>query len=537
MTPTTLVALLDAAAARYPERTAIIAPAGRLTYANLRDEAMRAARGLAAAGATAGTHVGILLPNSPEWLAFAFGALRLGAVLVPLNTLSTPPELMYALRHGDVAVLVMARRFLRHEYFETLSAECPELQEESTHGIRAVAVPALRRVVVLTTDPLPPGAQTVKACLDRGQAIGLDSIDAGTRAIIPADTAAIFFTSGSTAEPKGVVHTHGSMLTAATNIAAALNLTPADVVWGYLPFFFTGGFVAIALAAMSAGSGVVLQEVFEAEEALRLLESTGTTVVFGWPHQIQAMLDHETFDRSRLRVHKGVGANAAWASRLYPPDHCAVGTYGMTESGPMSVSSRWDDPLPIRAGSHGRPMPGVELRIASVETGAPVPAGEDGEILLRGTTMMSGYYKIPRANCFDSEGFFHTGDRGRIDTSGCLHFIGRIKDVIKTAGVNVATSEIEAVLRQHHAVRDAHVVGIPHATRGENPVAFVVLERSVTTKALTTFCRERLASYKVPRHIFVRKDAELPVAGSGKVLKQRLREEALESVTKESTGT
>jgi fatty-acyl-CoA synthase len=387
-------------------------------------------------------------------------------------------------------------------------------------------LPALRRVIVAGDDAIPPGAVSAAACLEGSEAIAPPAAESPPRVVAPADIGAIFFTSGSTALPKGVVHTHASMLRSAANIAATLGLTTADVVWGYLPFFFTGGFVAIALATMYAGGTVVLQEVFQPDEALQLLETTGATVVFGWPHQIGALVEHPGFDRRRLRIHKGVGANAAWAAALYPPDHLAVGTYGMTESGPMSVATRWSDPAAQRAGSHGRPLPGVELRIADLSTGAPVPAGEPGEILLRGSTMMSGYYKVPRDECFDAEGFFHTGDQGWIDEEGFLHFTGRIKDVIKTAGVNVAPSEIEAVLRQHPRVRDAYVVGVPHATRGENPAAFVVVEGDLSADVLTAFCRERLASYKVPRHVFFRSEADLPMASSGKVSKQRLREEA-----------
>lgn len=519
-------ALLDHARAARPERPALIAGQRRMTYAELHAAAGRAARGFAALGVKRGAHVGVLLPNSPEWIAFAFGALKLGAVLVPLNTLSRQAELAYALRHADVAVLVTAARFLRHQYVEMLSAECPALRRPAPHGLFDPAFPALRRVIVTGDDAIPPGTLSAAACLAAGQAIAPSAVDVASRTVAPADTGAIFFTSGSTASPKGVVHTHASMLCSAANIAAALGLTAADVVWGYLPFFFTGGFVAIALATMHAGGAVVLQEVFEPDEALRLLETTGATVVFGWPHQIGALVEHPGFDRRRLRVHKGVGANAAWAAALYPPDHLAVGTYGMTESGPMSVATRWSDPAALRAGSHGRPLPGVELRIADLGTSTPVAAGEPGEILLRGSTMMSGYYKVPRDECFDAEGFFHTGDQGWVDAQGCLHFTGRIKDVIKTAGVNVAPSEIEAVLLQHPRVRDAYVVGVPHATRGENPAAFVVAEGDLTADALIAFCRERLASYKVPRHVFFRGEADLPVAGSGKVSKQRLREEA-----------
>jgi acyl-CoA synthetase (AMP-forming)/AMP-acid ligase II len=250
------------------------------------------------------------------------------------------------------------------------------------------------------------------------------------------------------------------------------------------------------------------------------------TTIFGWPHQLQTLVEHDRFDRGRLVVHKGVGANAPWATALYPPDHRAVGTYGMTESGPMSIATHWTDSLALRAGTHGRPLPGVDLQITDMETGQILPAGASGEILLRGTTMMAGYYKVPREECFDDAGFFHTGDRGWVDDEGCLHFEGRIKDVIKTAGVNVAASEVEAVLQQHPQVRHAYVVGVPHATRGENPAAFVVADGNLSADGLLTFCRERLASYKVPRHVFFRTEDNLPMAGSGKVLKAQLREEA-----------
>jgi acyl-CoA synthetase (AMP-forming)/AMP-acid ligase II len=211
---------------------------------------------------------------------------------------------------------------------------------------------------------------------------------------------------------------------------------------------------------------------------------------------------------------------------MYPERHQAVGTYGLTESGPMSVASRWDDSPELRAGCHGRPQPGVELRIVDPESGRVCGADEAGEILLRGRTMMEGYYKTPREECFDRDGFFHTGDRGRLDRNGLLHFLGRLKDVIKTAGVNVAAAEIEAVLRQHPAVREAYVVAVRHPTRGENPAAFVIPDGPVDADELIAFCRERLASYKVPRHVFFRQEHELPAAGTGKVLKQRLREEA-----------
>jgi fatty-acyl-CoA synthase len=201
----------------------------------------------------------------------------------------------------------------------------------------------------------------------------------------------------------------------------------------------------------------------------------------------------------------------------------------MTETGPMAASTRHDDPLPVRCATHGRPMPGLELRIVDPDTNQPLPVNGEGEIVVRGTSVMRTYYHQAARDCFDEEGYFHTGDSGRLDENGNLHFIGRIRDVIKTAGVNVAAAEVEAVLMSHPAVKVAHVVPVPHSTRGENVAGFVVRrEPGCTEPDLVEYCRARLASYKVPRHLFFVFERDLPVLGSGKVDRRKLRELAIE---------
>jgi fatty-acyl-CoA synthase len=269
-----------------------------------------------------------------------------------------------------------------------------------------------------------------------------------------------------------------------------------------------------------------MQEVFEAGETLALLESERCTLFFAWPHQAEALLAHPRFDVTRLHLRKGVGANTKWAGRLYPSDHQAVGTFGMTETGPVCTAWPWDTPVALRSASHGPAVAGKEVRIADPETGASVPAGGEGEIHVRGPTLFSHYYRQRPGDCVDADGFFHTGDLGRMDREGALTFLGRIKDVIKSAGVNVAAAEVEAVLLAHPAVAGAHVVGVPDALRGENVAAFVVPKSTVTVDELMAHCRARLASYKVPRHLWFRDDRSLPVKGSGKVDKPRLRAEA-----------
>lgn len=498
--------LIDNVAGQHPGRPALLWRDGATTYDALAARARAIAPGLAAIGAGKGARVGILMPNRADWLAVAFAAWKVGAAIVPLNTLWRRTELEHALRHADVTILVAVPSFLDHDYAALL-------QQIRGNACPSPALPCLRHVIWADRGLAP--------LIAAGEALPRSWLEAAQSMVSDTDIAAIFFTSGTTAVPKAVIHTHASVLQAANNVADCLGLTAADRTWGYLPFFFTGGLVAVALGTMSRGGAVLLQEVFDPGEALELMIEHGCTTLFAWPHQAEALIAHPAFDRARLRLRKGVGANTAWAERLYPPDHEAVGTWGMTETGPMATASRHDDPPAVRAGSHGRPAPGVELRVIDPRSGAELGAGEEGELLVRGATLMLQYYKIPRAECFDAHGFFHTGDLARIDGNGLVHFAGRLKEVIKTAGASVAAAEVEAVLLQHPAVKAAYAVGVPHPTRGENVAAFAVADAGAGE--LLEWCRSRLASYKVPRHLWLISESDLPTLGSGKVDKAGLR--------------
>jgi fatty-acyl-CoA synthase len=517
----TLPALVDEAAARFAAREALVSARRRMTHRELADASLASGRALAERGVGKGARVGLLAPNWPEWIALALGVWRCGGTLVPLNTLARPRELAHLLRHADVTLLVAVRRFLRHDYVATLEEIAPGVTQ-ATAPILHAALPALREIIWLD----PPDGGAVDLTPLGASSLGNAWPAVLTATVSPTEFATICFTSGTTAEPKGVVHTHAALRRAAEDVGAVLGLDENDRTWGYLPFFFTGGLVAVALATLARGGAVVVQEVFEPGETLRLLETERCTVFYAWPHQAQALIGHERFATTRLHLRKGVGANTGWAARLYPADHRAVGTYGMTETAPLCTAWPWDAPLELRAGSHGPPVAGRELRICDPETGGMLGAGVDGEICVRGPTLFSHYWREDPARCFDVEGFFHTGDLGRLDQRGALHFLGRLKDVVKTAGVNVAAAEVEAVLLAHDAVAAAHVVGVPDPARGENVAAFVVPRGEVDIENLLAHCRRALASYKVPRHVWLRREGELPLKGSGKVDKTRLREEA-----------
>ena len=502
----TLPALLDALAAQWPTREALISPRGRVSFAELQARAHAVAQGLMQRGVRPGTKVGLLAPNCPEWIALAFGVWQCGAVLVPISTLYRSRELQHALTLTEVEILIAVRSFLAHDY-------------------QAMLPP--RQTVLWLDLPAADGP------IDLGTLLSARAA-APQVTIAPSTPAAIFLTSGTMAEPKGVVHTHSGLVQAGRENAAVLGITPADRTWGYLPFFFAGGLVAVALATLAAGGAVVLQEVFEPGETLRLLARERVTVFFAWPHQAEALLAHPEFAVTPLSLCKGVGANTKWADRIYPADHHAVGSYGMTETPPICTAWPWDAPLALRRSSHGPAVGSRELRICDPTTGAAVSPGVEGEICVRGPTLFVGYYRQDPTEGFDGDGFFHTGDLGRLDEHGALHFVGRLKDVIKSAGVNIAAAEIEAVLLAHPAVGAAHAVGVPDPLRGENVVAFVVLTAATTVAALLAYCRQELASYKVPRFLWLRTDDELPHQGSGKVDRPRLRAEAARLVALES---
>lgn len=518
----TLPGLLATVAARFGARPALRSARGTWTYRDLDARSALVARALARRGVGKGTHVGLILPNVAEWLAVAFGVWRCGATLVPISTLYRPRELQHALRLADVQLLISVREFLRHDYAATLDEIVPGLSARRA-PIFEPALPALREIVWIEAPA--SGAAFDLSALGDPQMLAEGWADILAARVHPADPATIVFTSGSTAEPKGVVHVQRALVRAAEDVAGVLGITGDDRTWGYLPFFFTGGIVAVALATLTRGGLVVLQERFDAAETLELLEREQVTVFFAWPHQAEALIALPRFASARLALRKGVGANTRWASRLYPPDHQAVGTFGMTETAPLCTAYPFDAPLDLRAGSHGPPVAGKEVRICHPETGATLPAGSEGELCVRGPTLFSHYYGFEPRDCVDAEGFFHTGDLARLDARGAVHFLGRIKDVIKTAGVNVAAAEVEAVLAEHPAVGAAYVVGVPDAARGENVAAFVVCAAPVDVATLVAHCRARLATYKVPRHLWFRDEASLPKKGSGKVDKRVLRDE------------
>ncbi|HYC24002.1 MAG TPA: class I adenylate-forming enzyme family protein [Candidatus Bathyarchaeia archaeon] len=523
--PPTLAAFLAGLADQHGEREAVVFEDRRWTYAKLAGEAARVASGLDELGVRPGERIGVLLPNWPEFLACVFGITTIGAVAVGINTLSTEAELAYALELAEVRSLIYTPRFLRHDY----QAMLDQIAAPSSTPGEARAPLRLDRRIVVGNDPAVPRDALRYAALGRGQtgggAAALRALDRAT-----SDTLAMmFFTSGSTARPKAVLHAHRALLYQACVASERFGLTSDDRALCYLPMFFTGGLALVALIVLAQGGLLVLQDHFEAGHALELMERERTTFYAGWQFAPR-LCAHESFPRRRLQLRKGIFTDVPEARKLLRPDNVTVGAYGMSETATLCCSGRWNDPVELRQRGFGQPLPGVDVRILDPETGAQLGPGQVGEIALRHPAAMLGYLGVPREETFDADGFFHTGDYGRLDETGSLRFDGRLKEVIRTAGVKVAAAEIENFLERQAGIAAAYVVPVPHPERAENIAAFVVPREpdGLDVDGLLAICRRDLASYKIPRHLFVLAPNEVPRTGTEKVDKPSLRRQAAE---------
>lgn len=492
----------------------------RLTYAAADQRSAALAKGLLAAGVGKGTRVGLLAPNGPDWVVAWLAATRIGALVPLLNTYSKARELGRALRHADVAHLLTARSYLGNDYLDRLEEAVPGLVEQPPGGAMLASHPYLRAVWAFGggTERGWPGS--VDDLIARGASVPDDVLAAAEEEVRPADPMIMVFSSGSTADPKAVVHTHGATVRHAHNLNQRRDLGPADVVYTPMPLFWVGGLSFSLIAAMHAGARIVFEERFDPAATLALLERERVTQVLGWPHMGKALADHPDWARRDLSsIRPGAATALPTPDQRRPPGPRAT-SLGMTETlGPHTFER--DVPLPAeKEGSFGRPVPGVEHRIVDPETGTDVAPGQVGEVWVRGYSLMDGIYKRERRDVFTADGWYRTGDAGRFDADGHLFFAGRLGDTIKSSGMNVTPLEVESMLEEQPEVAMAIVTGLDHPERGQDVVAAVALQpgAAVDGEELRARLREELASYKVPRHVAVfASAADLPQLDSGKV--------------------
>ena len=530
-TSRTLGDLLDEMAAERPHAQALAFRDEQLTYAALRARVDELARALVAVGVTRGDRVGVLLPNRPEWVVAALAIAKIGGIVSAISTFSTARELGWMLEHSEAVALITVSAFRGRAYLDALHDLCPELAASAPGALRSERLPRLRTVVSMDGRRVD-GVFQPEDFLGRGAGLGTAALRERQRSVSPSDVCYLLYTSGSTATPKGVTLAHGSIIENGFNIGERQHLTPADRLWLAVPLFWSFGSANALPAILTHGGCAVLQESFEPGEALELLERERCSVYYGMANMARAMLEHPDRRRRRLdsmRTGLTIGLpediemtmEAVGAREL-----CNV--YGSTETYGNCAVTDAHDPLARRLHTQGLPLPGMDIRVADPETRRPLPAGEVGELCVAGH-VTPGYFRAPEldAAAFDAEGYFYTGDLGLVGDDGRVRFRGRLKEMIKTGGINVAPLEVESVLLQHPGVKQAYVVGVPDHDKDEVVVAVLELHEAaaVDAGAIVAFCRERLASYKVPTRLVFRKAEELPHTPTGKIHKPGLREE------------
>ncbi|MFV2173793.1 class I adenylate-forming enzyme family protein [Actinomadura sp. LOL_016] len=518
--PLTVPALLrDRAAARGGHRL-LVCDREELTYADAEHRSAALARGLLAAGAGKGTHVGLLYPNGADFVVGWLAAARIGAVTIPFSTFSTATELRGLLRGADVEILLAADAFRSHDYLATLREAVPELDLGTPPPLRSPTVPALRRIAFQDGTGVP-AAWSVAALIEAGTETPDEPAAASEADVSPADRMVIVHTSGSTGDPKGAVHRHGPLIRHMANLNVLRRVGETDVHFSNSPFFWVGGFAFSLLGTVLAGATLVCSNSADSGEVLDLIERTRPTLAFGFAASVAHLAADPSFARRDLRSFR--------RGNLWPilPDGVRAADPGLrhnmlgtTETGSVCLLSEDESDQPEhRRGSFGRPAPGFEAEVVDPETGAACRPGDIGELRLRGPFLMEGYYGREYADAFDADGWYRTGDLFTTDEDGFHYFQGRRGEMIKTAGANVSPREVEAAFLDASGLT-AHVVGVDDPVRGQIVAAAVRVppgRTPVDPDELKSRLRSRLSAYKVPRRIVLMGDDEVPMMSSGKL--------------------
>ncbi len=531
---TTLGDLLLTAADHYPETAAVVLPDKRITYRELADRALHKARALRGLGIGPGDHVGLLLPTSMDFVETMFGIALLGAVTVPINARYMPPELAYVIENADLVALLTTDEFDQAVNFvDRLHAALPELEHAGTGPLDLEAAPKLRNIVVFGTKKAA-GMMTAAEFDALAGGVAEDEVHLRRLQTRLGSTCLILYTSGTTANPKGCMISHEAMVRNSMALADRYELGADDSFWSPLPMFHIAAILPLAASA-ARGSTYVTTPHFKAGEALEMLEAEKVTCTYPCFWTIMGdLINHEDFEKRDLSRIRLMNANFAVQPAVVGetmekamPDTVYVGTFGMTETAGTVTTSALDATREQRFTRLGTPLAGLEIKAVG-EDGREVATGERGEALIRGYSLFTEYYKAPEktAEALDADGWFHSGDMISIDEDGQVMFHGRIKDMLKVGGENVAAVEIETHLQKHEAVKLAQVVGVPDPRLQEVPAAFVELNEgcSVTEEELIAFCKGEIAGFKVPR--YVRTVTEWPQS-STKIQKFKLQEQII----------
>jgi fatty-acyl-CoA synthase len=514
----TICGLVRDTARTHPDKLVMELDGDAITYGQLYDDAEAIARALHARGMTIGAHIGIMLPNSIDYLRLYIGILVAGGVPVTLNSRYRGDELIYALNHAEIQILFLSAS-PETDFLSMLAQNVSDLNVQGTAQDSA-ELTYLRHLVVV--ENAPRAELSLSAFTAEQVAVDFPTIN-------DEDYAVMMFTSGTTAAPKACLVTHRSLIGNGINMVERWLMNEDDKFYNPLPFFHMSVLLPLVGCILSRTELYATRH-FKAEKALEVFKRVPITIgFFAFPTITNEIIYHPQFDQEDVKTFRIIN-NVAPISTLLQyekafPSATGVSAYGLTECGGVSCFSNPREPMEKRLPTVGEPFPGVEIRIADAEDPMKILGpNEKGEIQIHGYNLFSGYYKDEEAtrNTMTSDGWLRTGDLGHLDDDGYLYFVGRLKDMLKVGGENVAAAEIESLLDTHPAVEMSQIVAAPDDRLQEVAAAYIRLHQgaSATEEELIEFCRGKVASYKVPR--YVRFVEEWPMSGT-KVQKFELR--------------
>jgi fatty-acyl-CoA synthase len=513
----------------------------RMTYAQVWAEASSVARALVARGVGKETRVGLLATNRAEWITAMFGIALSGGTCVLMSTFSKPAELEYQLRAADVSLLIFERSVLDRDFAAELVAVCPELANAEGE-VQSKKLPFLRRAVCIGDATLKGAFELWSDFLRNGPLAPVSLVEEGIGSqISPTDRGLVFFSSGSTGEPKAIVHAHRAAAIQCWRWRRIFKVDSGVRTWTANGFFWAGNFAMAVGATFAAGGCLVLQRFFVPGEALKLMQAERVSLPLAWPHQWPQLVEDPAYREADLSSLRYVGE--ASPLRKHPTVRSnwqePVAAYGSTETLTLSTAHPSGTDPDFAQGNHGLALPGNILRIIEPvvdpktseldpKAGKVMKRGELGQIAVKGPTLMLGYLRKPVEDTFDDEGFFRSGDGGFIDDEGQLHWEGRLNDIVKTGGANVSPLEIDQVVAACPGVKIAATVGTPHDKLGEIVVTCVVREATEAGIALDesnvrAFASEQLSSYKVPRRVLFILESELEFTSTNKAKRGPLK--------------
>lgn len=486
---------------------------------------------LLATGLKPGEHVSAWVGNSIEWALLFFACGRIGTVFIPINTRYSQREVAYILRQSDSRLLVMQTNAYGKDFVSVLSDIAPDIATQSGTELALEALPMLRRVMTIG-EGTPPFATDFSQAFD--VEVDRERITAVEAAISPDVPLIMCYTSGTTGNPKGVLHNH-RVMKQAVRVGLSLDLKTGDRILGHMPLYHVAGLYMALVPSLLVGACFVNMRQWDTGKALDLFETERITTFGGIPTHFVDLANHPSLPNRDLSSVRNAWIGGSPVMRSLFEDfkdklhiQQLMSTYGMTENTISTTFNRLDDPIDVCCSNRAPILGPSEVKIVDVATGRECEPGQTGEIWCRGETVMMGYYKNPAATeeALTPDGWLRTGDLGDKDDRGYLCVTGRLKDMYKSGGTNVYPSEVEQILVQHPEIKLVSIIGVPDPRLGEVGFAFVQCHegKSVTREDIQQFCRDKLASYKVPHHIHLLD--ELPRTSTGKIEKGKLRDMA-----------